>query len=32
MTEEVEYTDEFVSYLEVIWGEGYLFAPEGDTE
>jgi phosphoethanolamine N-methyltransferase len=32
MTEQdAEYTDEFVSYLEVIWGEGYL-SPGGPGE
>ena len=31
MEQEPEYTDEFVSYLEVIWGEGYL-SPGGPEE
>lgn len=31
MNEEVEYNDEFISYLEVIWGEGYL-SPGGPAE
>lgn len=31
MDQEIEYTDEFVSFLEVIWGEGYL-SPGGPGE
>lgn len=31
MEHEAEYTDEFVSFLEVIWGEGYL-SPGGPEE
>lgn len=31
MDHEAEYTDEFVSFLEIIWGEGYL-SPGGPDE
>jgi phosphoethanolamine N-methyltransferase len=31
MAEEIEYNEEFVSFLEVIWGEGYL-SPGGPDE
>lgn len=31
MDNEAEYTDEFVSFLEMIWGEGYL-SPGGPAE
>jgi phosphoethanolamine N-methyltransferase len=31
MDNEAEYTDEFVSFLEIIWGEGYL-SPGGPDE
>ena len=31
MDHDVEYTDEFVSFLEIIWGEGYL-SPGGPDE
>jgi phosphoethanolamine N-methyltransferase len=31
MDDEAEYTDEFVSFLETIWGEGYL-SPGGPDE